>query len=59
MIGREYLKDNVTPHQVQKAVSVKGYFPADMPIKDYDPNFIQGVLIGAWNKVLEEIKMPF
>lgn len=52
-------KDNVTPHQVQKAVSVKGYFPADMPIKDYDPNFIQGVLIGAWNKVLEEIKMPF
>lgn len=41
--------------QVRYAVADKGYFPADMPIKDYPEDFINGVLIGAWPQVKEMI----
>ena len=38
------------------------YYPEDMPIKKYDPGFIDGVLIGAWPQILEMIddkELPF
>lgn len=41
----------ITEEQIRRAVSEKGYFPADMPVKDYPPEFINGVLIGAWEQV--------
>lgn len=44
------------PLEIQNAVAERGYYPQDMPIKNYDPAFIEGVLIGAWNKVLEIIE---
>ena len=47
---------NVCEWNVQAAVAAKGYYPIDTLIQDYDPEFIQGVLIGAWSQVFEEIK---
>lgn len=41
---------------IQWAVSSKGYFPADTPIEQYPTDFIEGVLIGAWDKVDQMIK---
>ncbi len=48
--------DGITESQVCAAVASKGYFPEDMPIKDYPEDFINGVLIGAWTQVKEMIK---
>ncbi|MBE6889996.1 MAG: ATP-binding protein [Ruminococcaceae bacterium] len=45
----------VTEEEICKVVSMKGYFPADMPIKDYPMDFVNGVLIGAWDKVHQMI----
>ncbi|MDO4864879.1 MAG: AAA family ATPase [Ruminococcus sp.] len=56
-------RNNVTEDEIQLAVSLRGYFPADMPIASYPPDFIQGVLIGAWEQVFGMIKenriLPF
>lgn len=56
----------VTETEIQKAVSSKGYYPEDTPIKNYDASFISGVLIAAWSQVFNMIKelreyntMPF
>lgn len=53
----------VSPSQIKKAVGYKGYFPADMPIEDYPADFVEGVLVGAWQQVLGIIaeieKIPF
>ncbi|BBI32346.1 ATP-binding protein [Cohnella abietis] len=55
------LLDLMTAHQVtdieiQTVVSKKGYYPFDTPIGNYDPTFITGVLVGAWQKVFEMIQ---
>lgn len=54
----------VSELEIQIVVSQKGYYPADTPIPNYDPSFIEGVLVGAWPKVFEMIqdtreKVPF
>ena len=53
----------VHPSEIQAAVGQKGYFTSDTPIKNYDPEFIQGCLIGAWPAVMELIQterdLPF
>ena len=36
-------------------MSLKGYYPEDTPIENYDPGFISGVLVGAWEKVFDVI----
>lgn len=41
---------------IQSAVAARGYYPENTPIERYDPEFIQGVLIGAWTQVYEMIK---
>jgi hypothetical protein len=41
---------------IQNVVSARGYFPADMPVWDYPPDFIEGVLVGAWPQVFAMIK---
>lgn len=54
----DLMKENeVTVKEIQMAVASKGYYPMDAPISNYDPNFIQGVLIGAWTQVFEMIKL--
>ena len=56
-------KENVLPDVIKSVVSQKGYYPYNTPIENYDPEFIKGVLIGAWPQVLEMIKqerkLPF
>jgi GTPase SAR1 family protein len=59
---RDLMKENnVGEREIQEVVAQKGYYPADMSIKHYDADFINGVLVGAWPQVLEMIKenVPF
>lgn len=44
-------QNNVTVQEIQRAVASKGYYPIDTPIENYDPGFIDGVLVGAWGQV--------
>lgn len=44
-------ENHVDEWAIEAAVSSKGYYPSDMKIEDYDPDFIEGVLIGAWEQV--------
>lgn len=56
------IEHQVTELEIQTVVSQKGYYPADTPIANYDPNFVDGVLVGAWQKVFEmvvETRIPF
>ncbi|PKM69155.1 MAG: hypothetical protein CVU95_00805 [Firmicutes bacterium HGW-Firmicutes-2] len=48
---------NVEESEIQEAVASRGYYPKETPIANYDPQFISGVLIGAWDKVYELIKV--
>lgn len=41
----------VSEEEIQKVVSQRGYYPEATPITNYDPNFISGVLVGAWEQV--------
>ena len=56
-------QNNVTESEIQLAVGMRGYFPENMPITAYPPDFVQGVLIGAWAQVFgmiqENRKVPF
>lgn len=46
----------VTEAEIQAVVAQRGYYPANTPIQNYDPNFIAGVLVGAWDQVYQMIK---
>lgn len=48
--------NGVSIKEIQDVVSMKGYYPQDTPIRNYDPGFIDGVLVGAWPQVFEMIK---
>ena len=55
------LRDLMNIHQVseaeiRKAVAFRGFYPEDMKVASYDPEFIQGVLIAAWSQVYDVIK---
>lgn len=56
-------QNNVTENEIQLAVGMRGYFPENMPIANYPPDFVQGVLIGAWAQVFgmiqENRKLPY
>ena len=56
-------QNGVTEREIQLAVGMRGYFPENMPIADYPPDFVQGVLIGAWAQVFGQIaenrQLPF
>jgi len=45
--------NNVTPEELQTVVGQRGYFPQDMPIKDYPADFVEGCLVAAWQQVLQ------
>lgn len=55
--------NNVSCRDIQWAVSDKGYYPIETPVENYDSQFIEGVLIGAWEQVFaiikEHNKLPF
>lgn len=45
--------NNVTPEELQTVVGQRGYFPQDMPVKDYPADFVEGCLVAAWQQVLQ------
>lgn len=49
--------------EIKEVVAAKGYYPLNTPIANYDPGFIEGVLVGAWEQVFAAIKearkLPF
>jgi hypothetical protein len=47
--------NQVTVDEIQEAVALKGYYPRNTPISNYDPQFINGVLVGAWPQVFQMI----
>ncbi|MDE7193045.1 MAG: ATP-binding protein [Oscillospiraceae bacterium] len=47
--------NHVAECEIRAAVAMKNYFPEDMPIKNYPMEFIEGVLIGAWEQVYKLI----
>lgn len=48
-------QNGVDEEEIRLAVSQRGYFPFDMPVTAYPPDFIGGVLIGAWTQLLDMI----
>lgn len=46
---------HITKSEIENVVQSKGYYPSATPIENYDPDFIQGVLIGAWDSVFKAI----
>lgn len=47
----------VTAAEIEAVVSAKGYMPKGMPLQDYPADFVQQVLIGAWQQVMEAISV--
>lgn len=47
--------NNVTPEELQAVVGKRGYFPKDMPIRNYPADFVEGCLIAAWPQVLQMV----
>lgn len=53
----DLMKPNgVTVGEIQAVVANRGYYPTDTPIENYDPQFISGVLVAAWDAVFGMIK---
>ena len=46
---------NNTKEMIQNVVHQKGYYPSGTPIENFDTEFIEGVLIGAWDDVYKVI----
>ncbi len=44
-------RDGVTEAEVQLAVAKRGYYPADTPMENYDPQFVAGKLVAYWDSV--------
>ena len=54
---RDLMEANgVDEWDIQNVVAARGYYPADTPIQAYDPDFIDGVLVGAWGQVYRMIR---
>lgn len=54
--------NKVKESEIRKAVSQRGYFPESMPVNQYPEDFINGVLVGAWDQLLDmirDITLPF
>lgn len=56
----------VSEWDIQEVVGAKGYYPSDMPVTNYAPEFIEGCLVGAWDTVYgmvrqmrENMQIPF
>lgn len=49
-------ENKVTETEIQAVVALKGYYPKDTPIVNYEPDFVSGVLVGAWPQVFSMIQ---
>lgn len=50
------IANDVCEWDIQVVVEARGYFPGDMPVRDYPKDFVDGCLVGAWDKVYGMIK---
>ena len=50
------IANEVCEWDIQNVVEARGYFPGDMPVADYPADFIDGCLVGAWDKVYGMIR---
>lgn len=50
------IANNVDEWSLQTVVAQRGYYPVDTPITNYDQDFINGVLVGAWEQVCKMIQ---
>ncbi|MFB8467233.1 ATP-binding protein [Enterococcus thailandicus] len=50
------IANNVLPQEIMMATSSKGYYPEGTPIGNYDPGYIDGVLVAAWPQVFGMIQ---
>lgn len=49
---RDLMRQNrVDEAEIRRVVAERGYFPEDMPVASYPMDFVQGVLISAWDQV--------
>ena len=48
--------NSVSEEDIRLVVSQKGYMPEDMPISDYPPDFIEQVLVAAWDSVFKAVQ---
>lgn len=48
--------NHVDEWDIQNVVAARGYYPADVRIRDYDKEFIDGCLVGAWSQVYGMVK---
>lgn len=49
------IASQINEWEIRDLVGTKGYFPADMPVADYPPEFIDGWCIGYWDQVKTSI----
>ena len=49
-------RNHVDEWDIQAVVAARGYYPEDVKIRDYDADFINGCLIGAWEQVFGMVK---
>lgn len=61
---RDLMKANgVEDFQIQAAFAARGYFPEETPLENLPADFINGVLVGAWEQVYQWIQandpLPF
>ena len=47
--------NKVSSEELQGVVGKRGYFPEDMPIRDYPADFVEGCLVAAWPQVLQMV----
>ncbi len=48
-------KDKITEKEVCKAISMAGYYPAEMPLADYSEAFIANTLVKKWESIAQYI----
>lgn len=48
--------NGVTEAEIREVVAEKGHFPVDTPVSVYPEEYVNGVLVAAWEQVFEAIK---
>ena len=49
-LQRLMYEKSLTVKNIERVVSHKGYFPPEMSLRDYPPDFVQGCLIEAFDQ---------